>query len=73
MEDSNSKKPAGFFADDFELRKDTSRTEIDSNFSALSYWKEVRKRFFANKGAVISCVVILLIVFLAAFGPKMNG
>ena len=68
----NSPEPAGFYPDDFELKKDTSSTQIDSNFSSLSYWTEVRKRFFANKGAVAAGIFIILIVLLAFLGPGMN-
>lgn len=66
-------KPAGFFEDDFLLKTDTSATKIDNNFQSLGYWTEVRKRFFSNAGAVISLVFILIILFFAIFGPKMNS
>ena len=61
-----------FLEDDFELKKDREVINIDNNFASLSYWTEVRKRFFANKGAVISLICIIVITLLAIFGPKMN-
>ena len=66
-------KPAGFFENDFELRADTSQTSIDKNFASMGYWKEVRKRFFSNAGAVVSLVFILIIVLFSIIGPSMNS
>lgn len=63
---------AGSLADDFVLRGNEGRTQIDSNFASMSYWKEVRARFFGNKGAVFSLVVILVLVFFAFAGPAMS-
>jgi oligopeptide transport system permease protein len=63
---------AGALADDFVLRGNEGRTQIDSNFASMSYWKEVRARFFGNKGAVFSLIVILVLVFFAFAGPAMS-
>jgi len=71
--EASVEKPAGFYENDFQLKTDTAATKIDSNFSSLSYWKEVRKRFFANKGAVIAGIIIILIVIFAFAGPNMNS
>ena len=62
-----------FQPDDFSLRANTDVTQIDTNFTSENFWKEVRKRFFKNKGAVISLIVVLTIGIFAAFGPIMNG
>ena len=62
----------GYFENDFQLKTDTSATQIDSNFTSLGYWKEVRIRFFHNKAAVFSLIAIIVIVFFAFFGPKMT-
>jgi oligopeptide transport system permease protein len=64
--------PAGFFEDDFKLRGNNGQTKIDSNFASMGYWKEVRFRFFSNKGAVFSLITILIIIFFAFIGPKMT-
>jgi oligopeptide transport system permease protein len=64
--------PAGFYEEDFKLRGNNEQTKIDSNFASMGYWKEVRARFFANKGAVFSLAAILIIVFFAFAGPKMT-
>ncbi|WP_099205577.1 ABC transporter permease [Scatolibacter rhodanostii] len=61
-----------FLADDFELINSDPNAKTDSGFSSDSYWKDVRRRFFANKGAVVSLVFITVIVFLALIGPHMN-
>jgi oligopeptide transport system permease protein len=63
---------AGFFGDDFQLRGDNEQTKIDTNFASMGYWKEVRARFFSNKGAVFSFTAILIIMFFAFVGPKMT-
>lgn len=61
-----------FLPDDFELKSDKSQTQIDQNFASVSYWKEVRIRFFSNKSAVIASIAIILIVILAFAGPHFN-
>lgn len=65
--------PAGFFEDDFCIRGNEAETKIDENFASQGYWKEVRKRFISNKGAVFSLVAILFIVFFAFAGPEMTS
>ena len=62
-----------FQPDDFELRGNAEKTLIDMNFASQNFWKEVRQRFFANKGAVVALVLIVLIGLLAAFGPNMTN
>jgi oligopeptide transport system permease protein len=72
-EESVIPAPAGFFNDDFKLKTDTGSVSIDANFSSVSYWKEVRIRFFSNKGAVFSLLAIIVIMFFAFLGPKMTS
>ena len=69
----SAEEKAGFYENDFLLRENTDSVKIDTNFSSLSYWTEVRKRFFANKGAVAASIFIILIVLLAFLGPDMNS
>lgn len=64
--------PYQFQPDDFTLRGGTDDTRIDSNFASAGFWKEVRIRFFRNKGAVVALIIVLLIGLLAAFGPMMT-
>ena len=64
--------PYQFQPDDFTLRGGTDDTRIDSNFASVGFWKEVRIRFFRNKGAVAALIIVLLIGLLAAFGPMMT-
>ncbi len=66
-------KPEEFLPDDFKLRADSGSTRVDTNFASQNFWKEVRARFFANKGAVFSLIVIIILCLLAIFGPGMNG
>lgn len=64
--------PYQFQPDDFTLRGGTDDTRIDSNFASVGFWKEVRMRFFRNKGAVVALIIVLMIGLLAAFGPLMT-
>ncbi len=61
-----------FLPDDFELIGGEPEAHIDSGFSSNSYWKDVRHRFFANKGAVVALVFIVVLVVLAIIGPTLN-
>lgn len=61
-----------FQPDDFTLRGDAAAIQIDTNFASQNFWREVRHRFFANKGAVISLALVIIIGLLAAFGPAMT-
>lgn len=45
----------------------------DQNFASQSYWKGVAISFFRNKRAVVGLIIVLVIIFLAAFGPMMNS
>ena len=62
-----------FMPDDFTLRGSADVTLIDKNFASQNYWTEVRHRFFSNKGAVFSLVLVIIIALFAAFGPLMSG
>jgi oligopeptide transport system permease protein len=62
-----------FLPDDFELIGGEPEARIDSGFTSDSYWKDVFRRFFANKGAVTSLILIAIIVLFAAIGPAMSG
>lgn len=61
-----------FLEDDFEWKSKDVSQHIDHNFASQSFWKDAYKRFVSNKGAVISLLIILLIVLMAAIGPGMN-
>lgn len=62
-----------FLPDDFELIGGEPEAVIDSGFSSDSYWKDVRRRFFSNKGAVVALAFIVLIVVFAIIGPMISG
>ncbi|OJF76608.1 MAG: peptide ABC transporter permease [Treponema sp. CETP13] len=64
--------PAGQYKDDFCLQNNVDSTKIDSNFASQSYWKDVRYRFFANKGAVVSFLIIIFIIICAFLGPHLT-
>ncbi len=61
-----------FLPGDFELKKNKDSVNVDQNFASVSYWKEVRIRFFSNKGAVLASIAIILIMFFAFAGPHIN-
>lgn len=61
-----------FLENDFEFVQRDSSAHIDESYSSQSYWKDVRKRFFKNKGAVLGLIAILIIIFMAIFGLDMN-
>lgn len=62
-----------YLPNDFELVGGKPEATIDSGFTSNSYWKDVRRRFFSNKGAVVSLVFIVIIVALAVVGPMISG
>jgi oligopeptide transport system permease protein len=62
-----------FLPNDFELIGGEPEAHIDSGYSSDTYWKDVRRRFISNKGAVVALVFIALIVLFAAIGPLMSG
>jgi oligopeptide transport system permease protein len=62
-----------FLPDDFERVSSEPAAHIDSNFSSDSFWKDVRRRFVSNKGAVVALVFIILIMSFAVVGPFMSG
>ena len=61
-----------FLPGDLQLKKNKDSVNVDQNFASVSYWKEVRIRFFSNKGAVLASIAIILIMFFAFAGPHIN-
>ncbi len=59
--------------DDFKLKDNTENIAIDNNFASQSYWKEVRKKFFHNKGAVVGLAFVIILTILAIIGPMISG
>ncbi len=60
-----------FMPSDFVLRSGGAQ-EVDVNYASHNYWREVFIRFLANKGAVISVFVVLILATFAIIGPTMN-
>lgn len=58
---------------DFCLKDNTADIEIDENFAAQSFWKDVIIRFFKKVSAVIGLLLILIITVFAIVGPGMNA
>lgn len=66
-------EPVIFLSDDFLLKNEEELLKIDSNFSTQNYWLNIAKRFRANKAAVVSLFLIILIALFAIIGPGMNA
>lgn len=52
------------------LLKEEIPQEIDR--PTMSYWQDVRRRFVANKLAVVGTVVIVILVLMAIIGPHLT-
>lgn len=61
-----------YLPDDFELLGEKQNTSLDKSVANVSFWKDVLKRFKANKGAVAGLIAIIIIVIMAMIGPGMN-
>jgi oligopeptide transport system permease protein len=57
----------------FERIFNTESFQKDVVYEGISFWKDVRLRFYQNKGAVIGLVLIVIISFFAFIGPMMNS
>ncbi len=57
---------------DFVLKDNAGDIDIDTNFAAQNFWKEVFIRFFRKHSAVFGLVMILFITLMAMAGPGMN-
>ncbi|MGI6107179.1 MAG: ABC transporter permease [Lachnospiraceae bacterium] len=59
-------------ADDFRL-KNTESIDIDTNYAAQSFWKDVFIRFRKKKSAVAGLIFVIILTLMAIFGPYMSG
>ena len=57
---------------DFVLKDNARAIEIDENFAAQNFWKDVVIRYFRKVSAVIGLILIVLISVIAVIGPGMN-
>lgn len=44
----------------------------DIVYKGVSFWKDVRMRFYQNKGAIVGLIMIAIIALFAFVGPMMN-
>lgn len=65
-------KTVKFNESSFERVFSSEEFKRDVVYKSISFWKDVRLRFQANKGALVGIVLIILIGFMAFAGPYMN-
>ena len=58
---------------DFRWKNKTGEMELDDNFAAQSFWKDVLLRYVKKTSAVIGLVLIIVITAFAIVGPGMNA
>ncbi len=56
---------------DFVLKDNQDLLEIDGNYAAQSFWKDVCQRFVNKKSAVVGLVFVVLLCLLSILGPHM--
>ncbi|MCF0110362.1 MAG: ABC transporter permease [Erysipelotrichaceae bacterium] len=61
-----------YVEDDFTFAHDANEKQLDENYVATSYLKDVWGNFKKNKGAIIGTIIIVIITLLAIFGPYFN-
>jgi len=44
-----------------------------SKTESLSYWQDVRKRFFSNKVSIAGLAILVFLIVMAIFGPLMSS
>lgn len=57
---------------DFKWKNNADQIDIDENFAAQNFWKDVFIRFFRKFSAVIGLALIIIITVFAIIGPGMN-
>jgi len=57
--------------EDFVFLRDRD-IRIDTNYASLGYWKGVFLHFWHDKRAMTGLFIVLAIIVLAIFGPRMN-
>jgi len=62
-----------FSPEDFEFVPKENLLPPEEVYNTQSYFKDIKKRFTANKGALAGGVFILLILLLAIIGPMISG
>lgn len=56
----------------FERIFRSEELQQDVVYKGISFWKDVRLRFYQNKGALVGLAMIILIILLAVIGPAIN-
>lgn len=48
-------------------------SEFEQTPQSLSYWQDVRSRFFANKISILGLVMLVLLIVIGIIGPFISG
>ena len=48
-------------------------SEFEQTPQSLSYWQDVRARFFANKISILGLVMLILLIVIGIIGPFISG
>ena len=48
-------------------------SEIEQIPQSLSYWQDVRKRFFGNKISIVGLVMLVFLILAGIIGPFISG
>ena len=56
----------------FERILSDEKIQSDVVYKGVSFWKDVRLRFYQNKGAIVGFLLISIIFVMAFIGPLMN-
>jgi oligopeptide transport system permease protein len=57
----------------FELANKNNSSKKDVVYKKLSFWKDVRLRFYQNKGAIVGLICIFIIFIFAIFAPVFSS
>lgn len=61
-------------ADAFEPDVTTDEKKQNSlHTRQVSYWKDVRRRFLADRAGMVSLIIILVLIFFSIFGTALSG
>lgn len=73
VSERGSKMKDIFLEDDFHFATDYQHTYQEQALPQKPLWKDVFQRFSQNKGAIIGCICILVVIILAIIVPMLSS